>query len=387
MSHGPPADLPLRPTGRPARTTHRIGVLINPRARGNRKDPMDPDTVRALVGDCSVFVTRESREVPEVVGRLLDDSPDLLVVSGGDGTLHLLLTEVLRQRDRPHACDGGRAGPGTAGGGEGAGDQNDRIPTFLLLRGGTMNMAANNLSTSRAPLMELRVLGRFLRGRGTAGPWPVRTVSPLRIEADHLDHPLYGLVFANGIAFRILNEYYRGTPSVTRAFNVTASIIAGAFMSKELERRYFARLNATVRVDGEVAGRKDLRISVASSVPRLLLWFTIFENHPPLSGDRFHFLANFLPTREIARHFWGLCRGQWEGPGHVNHPVRHVEMTGAGGFTVDGEVYDLPEGTGRCVLTAGPPVRFLDLSGFALPGHTWAPDPRPDSPGTLVSLA
>lgn len=361
MAHGPPADLPISPTGRPARTTHRIGVLINPRARGNRKDPMDPDTVRALVGDCSVFVTRESREVPDVAGRLLDDSPDLLVVSGGDGTLHLLLTEILRRVD-PH-----------------------RLPAFLLLRGGTMNMAANNLSTSRAPLMEMRVLGRFLRGRGTAGPWPVRTVSPLRIEADHLDHPLYGLVFANGIAFRILNEYYRGTPSVTRAFNVTASIIAGAFMSKELDRRYFARLNATVRVDGEVAGRKDLRISVASAVPRLLLWFTIFENHPPLSGDLFHFLANFLPTREIARHFWGLCRGQWEGPGHVNHPVRRVEMTGAGGFTVDGEVYDLPEATGRCVLTAGPPVRFLDLSGFALPGHTWAPDPRPDSPGTLRS--
>ncbi len=360
MAHGPPADVPLPSQGRTVVTTHRIGVLINPHARGNRKDPMDPDTVRALVGDCSVFVTRESREVPDAVGRLLEDSPDLLVVSGGDGTLHLLLTEVLH-----------RAPP-------------ERVPTLLMLRGGTMNMAANNLSTSRAPLMELRVLGGFLRSRGTAGPWPVRTVSPLRVEADHLDHPLYGLVFANGIAFRILNEYYRGTPSVTRAFNVTASIIAGAFMSKELERRYFARLTATVRVDGEVAGRKDLRISVASAVPRLLLWFTIFENHPPLAEDQFYFLANFLPTREIARHFWGLCRGQWEGPGHVNHPVRHVEMTRAGGFTVDGEVYDRPEGEGRCVITAGPPVRFLDLSGFVLPGHTWAPDPRPD-PGTLMS--
>ncbi len=374
MADGPPADVPLPLHGRSAVTTHRIGVLINPRARGNRKDPMDPDTVQALVGDCSVFVTRESREVPGVVGRLLDDSPDLLVVSGGDGTLHLLLTEVLRQRDRTHACDGGRAGP-----------QDNQIPTFLMLRGGTMNMAANNLSTSRAPLMELRVLGRFLRGRGASRPWPVRTVSPLRIEADHLDHPLYGLVFANGIAFRILNEYYRGTPSVTRAFNVTASIIAGAFMSKELERRYFTPLNATVRVDGEVADRKDLRISVASAVPKLLLWFTIFENHPPLAEDQFHFLANFLPTREIARHFWGLCRGQWEGPGHLNHPVRHVELVGPGGFTVDGEVYDLPEGTGRCVLTAGPPVRFLDLSGFALPGHTWTPDPPLESPGTSMS--
>ncbi len=350
MAHGPPADLPARSGIHPEQPTHRIGVLINPRARGNRKDPMDPDMVRTLVGDCALFVTRESREVPDAVGRLLSDSPDLLVVSGGDGTLHLLLTEVLR-----------RVEP-------------DRIPVFLLLRGGTMNMAANNLSTSRAPLMEMRVLGRFLRGRGGAEPWPVCTVSPLRIDADHLEHPLYGLVFANGTAFRILNEYYRGTPSVARAFNVTASIIAGAFMSKDLERRYFSRLNATVRVDGEVVGRKDLRISVASAVRRLLLWFTIFENHPPLSADQFYFLANFLPTREIARHFWGLCRGQWEGPGHVNHPVRRVEMTGAGGFTVDGEVYDLPEGTGRCILTAGPPVRFLDLSGFTLPGYTWSSD-------------
>ncbi len=333
----------------------RVAVLVNPRARGNRRDPVDLATVRALVGECQVFVTDDPTDLPAVTDQMLAEMPDLLVVSGGDGTLHLLLTELLHREPA------------------------ERVPTFLLLRGGTMNMAANNLSTGRSPLMELRVLGEFLRAGRPKDSWPVRTVSPLRIESDHLGRPLFGLVFANGTAFRILNEYYVGTPSVTRAFNVTASIIAGAFVNRDLERKYFSRLNATVTVDGEVVGRKDLRIAVASAIPKLLLWFTIFEHHPPLARGQFYFLANFLPTREIARHFWGLCRGQWEGAGHVNHPVRMVEMTGAGGFTVDGEVYDRPEGEGRCVITAGPQVRFLDLSGLAPPGYAWSAGLAPDS--------
>lgn len=345
MAYCQPADPTYERSHDSTSVLPRIGVLINPRARGNRKDPMEPDTVRALVGDCPIFVTSDPADLSSVVEQLLRESPDLWVVSGGDGTLHLLLTEAMRQVNPA------------------------RLPVFLVLRGGTMNMAANNLSTPRAPLMELRVLGSFLRARL---PWSVKTVSPLRIEADHLGYPLYGMVFANGVAFRILREYYRGAPSVTRAFNVTASIIAGAFMSKDLERKYFSRLNATVTVDGEVVGRKGLLLSVASAVPKLLLWFTIFENQRPLEKDQFYLLANFQPTREVARHFWALCRGPWEGPGHVNCRACHVEMTNAGGFTVDGEVYDLPEVEGRCTISAGPPVRFLDLSGFTLPGYTWS---------------
>jgi len=328
----------------------RLMVLVNPQARGNRRDPVSAEAVSELLGpEASFVVTPDFSAVAGIAARLLDSDLDLLIVSGGDGTLHLLLTELLRRT-------GGDAGP---------------IPPILLLRGGTMNMAAANLSTTRSPLMELRVLSHVLRRRTPAGRLPVRTVSPLRIEADGIAGPLFGLVFANGIAFRILNEYYQGTPSVTRAFNVTASIIAGAFMSRELEQRYFCRLPATVRVDGTVVGRRDLRISVASAVPRLLLWFTIFEQQP-LSAGEFYFLANFMKTREIARNFWALCRGPFEAPRHVNRTARRVEMHGAGGFTVDGEVYSGDDGSDRCEIVAGPPVRFVDLSGFALPGYTWS---------------
>lgn len=332
----------------------RVCVLINPKARTNRRDMMDAETVHALIGESEVFITQDCSEVEEFASVVLREPPDLLVVSGGDGTLHILLTHLLNKVP-----------------------SKDNLPAFLVLRGGTMNMAAANLSTLRAPLMELRVLDHFLKQQLPFAEWPLRTVHPLRVDSDHLRQSLFGFVFANGIAFRILNEYYRGPPSVTRAFNVTASIIAGAFMSKEMEKKFFSRLNATVIVDGQVVGRKDLRISVASAIPKLLLWFTVFEGHPPLEQDQFYFLANFLPTKEIARHFWGLCRGGWEGPGHINRPVKRVEMQGAGGFTIDGEVYDIPEGKGLCTITAGPLLRFLDLSGFSPPGHSWL-EMRPD---------
>jgi hypothetical protein len=318
-----------------------IRVLINPNARVNRRKQISKDTVETLlIHEADVYVTETLSELPDAVDKILRGPTDLLIVSGGDGTLHLLLTEMLRQ------CKDTRL-----------------FPPLMVLRGGTMNMVANNLGNSRSPLLELRILGKILLNGDVTG-LPLQSLPVLSIESSVKPYPLYGLVFANGIAFRILKEYYNGEPSPARAFNVTASCIIGAFLSKEQERKYFPRLQAIVTVDGKVVGRKDLRISVASAAPKLLLWFTVFDDKQA-TDDGFFFLANFMKTKEIAKNFWSLCRGGYEGDGHINRVVREVKMEGAEGFTIDGEIY---EATNKdvCVIRRGPALRYLDLSGFSL---------------------
>ena len=315
----------------------RVRILINPRARANRTRRIDADKVRGLVGPApKVTVTHTKDMVAPLAAEVIGGGTDLVVVAGGDGTLHLLVTELVRASS-------------TGGGG---------IPPLLILRSGTMNMAANNFADPRSPVLELRVLGALLEG----GPFEVPTIraAPLAVSAGNLDRPIYGFVFANGIAFSILKEYYAGEPSVARAFNVTASIVAGAFISKDIERKYFPDLSSIVRVDGREVMKRHLRIAVAASAPRLLLWFTPFAGLEPADGC-FHFLANNMKTRKIARHFWPLCRGRYSGPGYFNGSVREVEILDGGGFTVDGEVY---EDHGQRVdvrIEAGPPLEFVNL--------------------------
>jgi len=318
-----------------------IRVLINPNARINKRKRICKDTVETLlIHEADVYVTETLSELPAAVEKILRGPTDLLIVSGGDGTLHLLLTEMLRQ------CNDAQ-----------------NLPPLMVLRGGTMNMVANNLGNNRSPLMELRILGKILLDCDVK-TLPLQSLPVLKIDSSVTPNPLYGLVFANGIAFRILKEYYNGEPSPVRAFNVTASCIMGAFLSKEQEKKYFPKLQANVIVDGKLVGRKDLRISVAAAAPKLILWFTVFDDKEATS-DGFFFLANFMKTKELAKNFWSLCRGGYEGDGHINMVVKEVKMEGADGFTIDGEVYE-PTVRDICTITRGPSVRYLDLSAFSL---------------------
>lgn len=327
----------------------RIFVLVNPQAGLNRRGFLDTEVISDLLGrQVEIVVTGSLKELEGAILRVFEQGADLLVVSGGDGTLHLLATKLLN------------SSPGLSS-----------LPAILILRGGTMNMVYGNVGTGRAPLMELRVLGHVLQNGLAREGLPVREVRPLKVRASGLSSPLYGFVFANGIAFNILREYYRGTPSPARAFQITASIIAGAFMSKELERRYFATLPANIEIDGKIIATKSLRIAVASAIPKLLLWFTVFEGRQ-VEPSKFFFLANFMKTREIARNFWGLCRGTYEGDGHINGQFQRVTIRGGGGFTIDGEVYEVGAAEDWVEIESGPPFRFLDLSPFAPPEYTWS---------------
>ena len=324
--------------GVPVRSPERVAVLLNKVARGNRKRPLRTDALSSLLqGRASFFVTQQVREVPEAVRAALDLAPDLIVVSGGDGTLHLLMTELLHQA------------------------QGQAVPPLLVLRGGTMNIAAGNLASGKAPARELATLGRAIDINAfEQGLVSIRNVAPLCVQSTRFDVPKYAFVFANGIAYRILREYYAsGEPSPARAFTVTASILGAAFVGEEAERRFFPSLEARVFVDGELASDQPLRISVATPLSRLILWFAPFEEARAPLTDSFNFLANFMRTGEIARHFWPLCRGTYIGPGHVCRAAREVTIVDGEGFTLDGEVY---EGSDQVHISVGPVLSFVDLS-------------------------
>ena len=322
-----------------------IGVLVNGNSRMNRLQPITPEGVSAqLKMDAKVIVTKRVEEVRGALEELLSCGCKLLAVAGGDGTIHIILTELINLL------------------GEYA-----TFPRVLILRGGTMNIAASNLGTRRPPLMELRALSIALElKRKKQLEIPVRRTRPLKLETPGLSRPLYGFLFATGIAARILQEYYKGEPSPLRAVNVTTTVLLESFVNRKSENRFFKPVKSKIVLDGELYPSKDFKIAVATPLPRLLLWFSVFdESRGPLDRG-FYFLANSMKTSAIAKNLWALSRGKYSGPGQVKGIFNKAEFESVDLFTVDGELYG-KEGEGnKLTITSGPTMEFLDLSGIKL---------------------
>lgn len=316
----------------------KIAILVNGNARTNRLHPITPESVYAQLGfNVPVYITKKLDDVPVVLDKLLNENLDLLAISGGDGTIHHFLTHLLNlSNGRP-------------------------IPKILILRGGTMNIAAGNLGSKRLPLLELRALKVFLNDPENSGG-KSHVVTPLKIDGLKENQSLYGFLFAAGIAPRILEEYYKGESSPTRAVNVTTTILLESFISKKGESRFFKPVESSIEIDGTLYDEPNFKIAVATPLPKLLLWFSVFdESKGPLNGQ-FHFLVNSMKTSQIARNLWPLSRGTYDGPGQFKGIVKHVRFEKPGICTIDGELYGSESSTNPVQISPGPELEFLDLS-------------------------
>jgi len=334
-----------------SKTGNKIAILLNGLARRRRNKPItDEQASQILHRDVTIYATGSLDELADAVTRILHDGTDLLAISGGDGTIHLMLTELINQA------------------GELA-----KFPDFLILRGGTMNIASATLGTRRPPLMGLRALGIAMELEEKKSILiPSKTVRPLKVEG-HGDRSLYGFVFAAGVPPRILQEYNKGDPSPARAANVTTTILLESFMRRHGDTSFLESVKAKIMLDGKPYGSEDYKVIVASPLPKLLLWFDLFDSSMGHQENGFFCLVNSMKTRTIARNFWTLSRGKYIGPGQVNSIFHKIQTDRPTMFTMDGEVYEEDENDGL-TITSGPLLRFLDLSGIRISGFlpdTW----------------
>ncbi len=109
-------------------------------------------------------------------------SPDIVTLAGGDGTLHLDLTKILREWAKT---------PGMP------------LPHFLLVPGGTMNTVAGNLGLSyRNPAEAVEFAKRIAYKIEHQLPFDTVHVSPLKVNDD------YGFLYGAGFPVNLLNQYY-----------------------------------------------------------------------------------------------------------------------------------------------------------------------------------
>lgn len=221
-----------------------IGLVINPRAGANRRDPSTAARLAYQLGDQGVVAMPQSLED---LSRTAEDfrrqKIDVLGIAGGDGTNYVTLTHF-------HQVYGA-----------------EPLPTVAFLRGGTMNTVANSLGLPKGRPEGL--LDRLVRRYLETPRLSVVEQRTMNVEGKLAF--LWGL----GVIPAYLREYYAtGAPSPWTAAKTLARGIVSAALHGPMIRRMTTPVTAEVELhDGERWPMRDYLCLGAGTIPDIGLGF------------------------------------------------------------------------------------------------------------------
>ena len=186
-------------------TEKKIAVVTNPQAGKN--------TPRAGLGKVisSILATPRWTYNPETLSalegaakQLSHDRPDILVIAGGDGTVHQTLSKVLLEHEHSPATP---------------------IPQILIIPIGTMNNLATTLGLTKHPAVKLaEFVAAKIRDKR---PLDVMPLNPLKINDE------FGFFYGAGLPVNFLQKYYedRKRRGPKRAIKVVLATLGNEIVS------------------------------------------------------------------------------------------------------------------------------------------------------------
>ena len=296
----------------------RIGVLNNLRAgHGDRR----VSQILALLREHPRVVheeTESAARLPAAIARLARRDLDVLVVTGGDGTLQHALTELLVRL--PFG----------------------RLPLVAPLRGGRTNMAALDLGADRDPVRGLAGLLADARDGRLDSRLVKRPV--LRVELDRGRRVECGMFFGVGMIRRAIELTHELFPTGRSQGALGAGLVTLGLVAKAVLRPREGILEPDkiqIQLDGESVGAGEFYLAIATSLERL------FWRIDPFWGSGsgpVRFTCISTGVRSIPQAALGILRGS-PGPvvrpsnGYTSARVERAQLVLHSGFTIDGEIF------------------------------------------------
>ncbi|MGK5083891.1 hypothetical protein WDW37_11365 [Bdellovibrionota bacterium FG-1] len=310
-------------------------LVLNPNARKLKMDALSVEDFRKLLPPNSeIHLTRDLDELNLLMSNWKHGERTLCFF-GGDGSISRGITSLIRNHGEEMV-----------------------LPPVLAVRAGTINMLCNVTGKREGAQ---KTLDRWFAGEQAH---ELREIPTLRIQVND-DPAHYGFVFVWGVGYRVLTEYYRRneSPNVMDAAAVASQTFLQAMSPFNDTLPIFRRDEIHLRVNGGEPVGAPMHNLAAGTIERLSLGIRPF---PPgeIKPGGFHFSANGMPLGKVAMHSPSLIFGMNDqreldfGDRLVcGSQVRELECDLTDGFTLDGELFDLPA-VSRVHLSAGPVVRF-----------------------------
>jgi hypothetical protein len=309
-------------------------LVLNPNARRLKTHGLSVEDFKALLPPNSeVHLTQDLAELDEVMSNWRSGEQTLCFY-GGDGSIARGITSFIRHHG-----------------------EETQLPPVLPVRAGTINMLCNLMGRREtADTTLIRWMNRELR--------EVREVPTVKVQVG-TEAPRYGFILAWGVGYRVLSEYYSRTdrPSMMDAVAVMTQAFTQAVRPGNSESSLSRREHLALSVDGGPPSDGLFHTLTIGSIPKVSIGIRPF---PPgeIKPGTIAFSANGMPLYQVANYAPTLLFGIGDqrqldfgnelvsGIGTRELSCRLVE-----GFTMDGEIFELPE-PAEVKVTAGPVVRF-----------------------------
>ncbi|MDY6794889.1 MAG: diacylglycerol kinase family protein [Actinomycetota bacterium] len=319
-----------------------IAVLTNVEAGKNRFGRYKRYGIPEIVGDDGLVIETETmEEIDGAIERILSRGEHLICLNGGDGTVQRALTSIM------NAC----------------GEREDELPVFFPLRGGTMNLLADNLGIKgKAP----QLLREAMKTAAFSEELPYVEIPTLRVVREMAGgtEREYGFFFGSGALYRFHRVYYRDTKGGTLpAVKLVLRCLGEGMVKRGRYRGIFGMTDLRVSMDDFQMPRESFIIVLAMVFKKMLLTFNPFRDEG--EGD-FFTLAMGLPLGKIFTNLHKLFWVRGDEPpfppdAYYNRRASRLKLRSGEGYSLDGEIFELNEPF-DITIDLGPSVKILDIS-------------------------
>ena len=305
-----------------------VDLIINPTARGHQRTPQAVERMRALArGRCRVHVTPTLEQLDEVATVIASRGSELVMLSGGDGTLMAGVSALARH------C-GAMA-----------------LPPIAPLPGGTAGTVARNWGMAGSPVVRLR---RMLAGGRRLVARPsllIRSVTATGAEERRV-----GFIVGTGLVAQFFDLYYqRGAPGYLGAARIVSRVFVESFWGGSFARRVLQPLGCTLEVEGQRLAPPAWSL-ICAAVVRDLGIHMLVNHRAGEDPSRPHLVATPLPPAKLAPRAPRVLRGvPMGGPHDVDELVADftIGFERVGPVVIDGELLEVR----RAHVAAGPTLK------------------------------
>ncbi len=307
-----------------------IGIIANPHSKLNKRSPQTLSLMAEVFGQRGTFtITRDLDHLDETLKKYKAQEISILGINGGDGSISQIITRMI-------AIYGMKP-----------------LPLLAILRGGTMNLIASQLSIQGGPVENIRrLIGLVEGGRAL----PSQRLATLKIN------DIYGFLYADQSSTAILEEFYRKKSGrlgaawlATRlvgSFLVKGPLIAGVLKAHPLRATFKPAAELNTKVLGCFAG-------TITKFPMGFPFLPLARRYP----NQFQVTAVTSGADALLWNLPLILLAQREGAsiGKETFCAREADLNyeGSAHFTVDGEIYKAAHGNIHIEL--GPSLRFLSI--------------------------
>jgi len=306
----------------------KTGIIINPNAKKFRTRKSSLKNYTSINSDLlTIRATESADDIAAVIHEFKNDNCSYIGVAGGDGTLHLAVTELIKIY-----------GP-------------DKVPPLLILREGTMDNVARTIRLKgKGPDLIRRLL------------WAIKNKKEIEIHRrDTIRiNDRYCFLFGTGIVANFLNEVYNGKEKgLIRNVQVAFSAFTEGIRNEQ-NGKIFNWMDGEIYVDNKLIKMNPVNGILAGTVEHIGMGFSPLIT-AGADNNTFQLLITAMLPLKLLKNMNRIRTGQIiNDEGYLNTSCRKLKLVYNSGFdyTMDGDMYRAEK---DLIVETGPAVKLIKV--------------------------